>query len=166
MELGLTIPLQRQLRTKPLPHATTPTSGDAWDLHCITLQGKSCLLAVHCATRYTFTLYHVSPFQWQQLDTLFLEGLQATCHAMGLTPPGIDSPIAFTRTHGRREVAFLNRAWDSVVPLDYALDPSTQSQLLLDYAVNSQMCNCAGFPGKGLPYQRFLALYHPLPPTP
>ena len=53
----------------------------------------------------------------------------------------------FTRTHGRREVAFLNRAWEDVLALDVCLDLSAQGQPLLDHAVNLRPSRCAGFEG-------------------
>ena len=58
--------------------------------------------------------------------------------------------LKLTRTHGRREVAFLNRAWDDVMALDTCLDTSTQVQPLLDHAVNTRPSRCAGFDGLGL----------------
>lgn len=44
-------------------------------------------------------------------------------------------PACLTRTHGRREVAFLNRAWEDVLALDLCLDTERQAQPLLDRAV-------------------------------
>ena len=54
-----------------------------------------------------------------------------------------------TRTHGRRAVAFLNRAWDDVLALDYTVDTAAQRQPLLEQAVNGIPCRCAGFEGRG-----------------
>ena len=53
-----------------------------------------------------------------------------------------------TRTHGRREVAFLNRAWDDVLALDLTVDSATVRQPLLEQAVNGIPCRCAGFEGR------------------
>ena len=52
-----------------------------------------------------------------------------------------------TRTHGRREVAFLNRAWEDVLALDYCLDETSWEQPLLDRAVNEKPSRCVGFDG-------------------
>ena len=57
--------------------------------------------------------------------------------------------LSLTRTHGRREVAFLNRAWDDVLALDMAVDTATQVQPLLDAAVNARPSRCVGFDGLG-----------------
>ena len=52
--------------------------------------------------------------------------------------------IQMTRTHGRREVAFLNRAWEDVLSSDLLIDPDSQRQPLLNHAVNQRPCRCAG----------------------
>ena len=49
--------------------------------------------------------------------------------------------------HGRREVAFLNRAWEDVLALDYCLDETSWEQPLLDRAVNEKPSRCVGFDG-------------------
>ena len=59
-----------------------------------------------------------------------------------------------TRTHGRREVAFLNRAWEDVLKMDLCLDTDSQAQHLLDHAVNTCPSRCAGVDGLGLGLER------------
>lgn len=44
IELGLTIPLQRHLGIKALPYAEVPDRRFCWDLHVISLRGRSSLL--------------------------------------------------------------------------------------------------------------------------
>ena len=52
--------------------------------------------------------------------------------AAGLSPSRVEGylekagPACLTRTHGRREVAFLNRAWEDVLALDLCLDPAVK----------------------------------------
>ena len=65
--------------------------------------------------------------------------------------------IALTRTHGRREVAFLNRAWEDVLSLDLCLDTGSQAQPLLDHAVNTRPSRCVGFEGLGIGLDRIAA---------
>lgn len=43
-ELGLTIPLQRHLGIKALPYGEVPDRHFCWDLHVISLRGRSSLL--------------------------------------------------------------------------------------------------------------------------
>ena len=72
-------------------------------------------------------------------------GLEAETVDAYLTAAG--EPV-LTRTHGRRPVAFLNRAWEDVLALDMCLDLSAQAQPLLDHAVNLRPSRCAGFEGQ------------------
>lgn len=164
MELGLTFPLQRQLRIKTPDFGTQPDRRFCWDLHGIQLQGHSCLLAVHCHSRYTFVLCGVTPPQWADLPALFCTGLRESLDAAGFPPDLTErwfsraGEVQITRTHGRREVAFLNRAWEDVLALDLCLDPAGCSQPLLDHAVNTRPCRCAGAEGRGTGLERMRTL--------
>ena len=155
MELGLTFPLQRFLKIKTPAYGIQPDRRFCWDLHCIDLRGRKCLLAVHCHSRYTFVRYDVSPFQWADIPELFREGLLDSLTAAGFSNEQAPDylrqagTIEITRTHGRREVAFLNRAWEDVLALDLCLDTSNQAQPLLDHAVNTRPSRCAGIEGLG-----------------
>ena len=159
MELGLTIPLQQRLRVKALPYGQEPNRRFCWDLHVISLRGYSSLLAVHCHSRYTFVLYDLSLLDWERLSDVFRRGLERSLSAAGFSVEAADllcggcQPL-FTKTHGRREVAFLNRAWDDVMTAELALDESTQSQPLLDQIVNAKPSRCVGFDGLGIASER------------
>ena len=153
MELGVTIPLQRYLRHGPLPYGTEPEHRFCWDLHVISLRGRKSLLAVHCPSRYVFVLFDLTPGEWADLPGTFRSGLCRSLAAAGI-PDGAAADYLrqagacrLTRTHGRRKVAFLNRAWDDVTALDYCLDESARNQPLLDRAVNARPSRCAGFDG-------------------
>lgn len=153
MELGLTFPLQRHLRMKPPPYGCTADRRYCWDLHVIDLLGRKSLLAVHCHSRYTFVRLDVPPLLWADLPGLFRTGLRDSLTAAGCTPRQVEAyltaagEISLTRTHGRREVAFLNRAWEDVLALDTCLDPAHAAQPMLDWAVNSRPSRCVGFEG-------------------
>ena len=142
MQLGLTIPLMKHLKINKLPYGEELHRRFCWDLHCIRLHNHSCLLAVHCETRYMFVLYGMSRAQWNRLPKVFLEGL-----INSLTNAGIENSliqrylqaageIELTKTHGRREVAFLNRAWDDVAALDYCIAREQQAQPLIEQSIN------------------------------
>lgn len=153
MELGLTFPLQRFLKQKPPLYGMESDRRYCWDLHAITLRGCKSLLAVHCHTRYTFVRFDVPPVEWRDLAELFRTGFVESLFAAGFPEQKIDRYICrggvptITRTHGRREVAFLNRAWEDVLALDLCLDMSSQAQPLLDHAVNARPSRCVGFEG-------------------
>ena len=160
MELGLTFPLQRFLKRKPPLYGVEPDRRFCWDLHVIDLRGQKSLLAVHCRSRYTFVRYGVTPFQWADLPGLFREGLLESLAAAGFAKEQVEAylgqagDLEITRTHGRREVAFLNRAWEDVLSLDLCLDSDRQVQPLLDRAVNTRPSRCAGFDGPGTGLER------------
>ena len=164
MELGLTFPLQRFLRRKPPDYGTETDRRFCWDLHVISLRGRRCLLAVHSHSRYTFVRYDVAPLQWADLPGLFRTGLTESLTAAGFGAERVSGylqlagPASLTRTHGRREVAFLNRAWEDVLELDLCLDTSRQAQPLLDHAVNTRPSRCAGFEGLGTGLERMAAV--------
>ena len=163
MELGLTFPLQRFLKMKPPAYGREPDRRFCWDLHVIQLRGRRCLLAVHCHSHYTFVRYDVSPLQWADLPGLFHQGLLESFAAAGFARSQTEDYLRraggaeLTRTHGRREVAFLNRAWEDVLSLDLCLDTASQAQPLLDHAVNTRQGRCAGFAGLGTGLERITA---------
>ena len=149
MQLGLTWPLQRLLH-RSVPYGAPLDRGFCWDAHCITLRGRSSLLLVHCESRYTCVRFDLSGQDWSRLEEIIPEEIR-----LGLLEAGLDEarteqylsdagPVQMTRTHGRREVAFLNRAWEDVLSADLLVDDSSQRQPLLNHAVNSRICRCAG----------------------
>lgn len=159
IELGLTIPLQRHLHLKALPYPQEQNRRFCWDIHVIPLRGRPSLLAVHCHTRYTFVLYDLNHLEWERLPDVFLDGLWLSLSAAGFPAEvmkelcGSELPL-FTRTHGRREVAFLNRAWEDVMAAELALDESSQSQPLLEQIINAKPSRCAGAEGLGMAAER------------
>ena len=163
MELGLTFPLQRFLKSKAPAYGAQPDRRFCWDLHVIDLCGRRSLLAVHCHSRYTFVRYDVSPLQWADLPGLFREGLLESLTVAGFSQTRAkeylqrSGDFEITRTHGRREVAFLNRAWEDVLALDLCLDADRQAQPLLDHAVNTRPSRCMGFEGLGSALSRMAA---------
>lgn len=153
MELGLTFPLQRFLHQKPPPYGSEIDRRFCWDLHVIELRGHNCLLAVHCHSRYTFVRFDVPELLWADLPGLFHTGLSDSLITAGFSPAQISEylqnagEVRLTRTHGRREVAFLNRAWEDVLVLDTCLDTTSAAQPMLDWAVNARASRCVGFEG-------------------
>ena len=120
------------------------------------MYGRQSLLAVHCTTRYTFVIYDLNFSQWDNLADTFMDGLQASLLDLGISQQQIDryfteaGQVQYTKTHGRREVAFLNRAWNDVMDSDSAINPDEQYQPLLDSMVNTTTSRCAGYSGPGL----------------
>ncbi len=167
MELGLTFPLQRFLHQKPPPYGSEADRRFCWDLHVIQLRGRDCLLSVHCHSRYTFVRFDVPGLLRADLPVLFRTGLTDSLSAAGFSPAQIDAylqaagKVRLTRTHGRREVAFLNRAWEDVLALDTCLDTAGAAQPMLDWAVNARPSRCAGFEGLAPASERIAAALKP-----
>lgn len=161
MQLGLTIPLMKHLKISKLSNGEELHRRFCWDLHCIRLHNHSSLLVVHCETRYMFALYGMTRAQWNRLPEVFTEGLITSLTNTGMERYLIESylqaagKIELTKTHGRREVAFLNRAWDDVAALDYCIDREQQAQPLIEQSINNMICNCVGYEGYGEPLVRF-----------
>ena len=148
MQLGLTWPLQRKLRM-PVPYGTPIPKDYCWDAHCITLRGSDSLLLVHCLTRYTCVRFGMTVYDWVHLDEVVLEEIEAgllEAVAQYIRDAG---PAQFTRTHGRREVAYLNRAWEDALRADLLLNLERSRQPALNYIVNSCGCHCAAYEEKG-----------------
>lgn len=152
MQLGLTWPLQRLLKVS-VSYGEPIHRGLCWDAHCITLHGRSSLLLVHCESRYTFVCYDLSPSDWSRLEEIVQVEIQLGLLDAGISELQVDAylkevgEIRLTRTHGRREVAFLNRAWEDVLSADLLVDQSSFRQSLLNSAVNNRLCRCAGADG-------------------
>lgn len=116
MQLGLTIPLQRYLHIRSLPYGDPLDRLYCWDLHRITLHGRGSLLAVHCASRYTFVVFDMTCADWEDLQAVAQSGIYRSLAAAGIAKGAVSAYVnkagapMLTKTHGRREVAFLNRA--------------------------------------------------------
>lgn len=153
MQLGLTIPLQRYLHIKSLPYGEPLDKLYCWDLHRIILHGRGSLLAVHCASRYTFVVFDMTAADWADLSAVAQSGIRRSLSEVGIDETTVSDYMAraeapiFTKTHGRREVAFLNRAWDDVMAHDLTIDQGRQEQPLLEQTVNALPCRCAGEDG-------------------
>lgn len=149
MQLGLTWPLQRLLRTS-VPYGAPVSKLFCWDAHCISLHGQSSLLLVHCPSRYACVRFGLSPYDWNRLEEIVWEEIRYGLLEGGISEKVVESYLSHahtlecTRTHGRREVAFLNRAWEDVLTADLLVDQGNQRQPLLNHAVNSRLCRCAG----------------------
>ncbi len=149
VQLGLTWPLQRLLRT-PTAYGESGEKGYCWDAHCITLHGRSSLLLVHCHSRFTLVRYDLSPSDWKRFEEIASQEVQLGLLDAGIREEAVTQYISaageweLTRTHGRREVAFLNRAWEDVLSADLLVDQASHRQPILNQAVNSRLCRCAG----------------------
>lgn len=77
MEFGCTIPLQKQQKIPAPPYGGGEAPIFCWDLHCISLLGRSSLLLVNCRNRYSVILYGLTGTHWARLQETALLGLRS-----------------------------------------------------------------------------------------
>lgn len=104
-------------------------------------------------------LYDLNRLEWERLPDIFLDGLRLSLSAAGFPAEAAEKLCSselplFTRTNGRREVAFLNRTWEDVMAMELALDEDSQSQTLLDQLVNAKPSRCVGAESLGVAAER------------
>jgi len=93
----------------------------------------------------------MSGLDWMELPAAVRVEIRLGLLEAGLTEEQAGAYLAaagetvYTRTHGRREVAFLNLAWEDVLAADWLADLSQSHQTLLCGAVNSRPCRCASY---------------------
>ena len=165
MQLGLTWPLQRLLKMS-VPYGDPIHRGLCWDAHCITLHGRSSLLLVHCESRYTCVRYDLSSLDWKRLEKIVQEEIRSGLMDAGIPEEQVAAylqeagEIQLTRTHGRREVAFLNRACEDVLSADLLVDQSSFRQPMLNHTVNDRLCRCAGADGVDTAHAHLMRYFH------
>lgn len=163
MQFGHTIPLQRRLGIRGLPPPGAQDPAFCWDLHRVPLAGREGLLGVNASSRLAFFCWGLGPQQWGDLPAFALGQVRRLLPAVGISPAAAERYLALagppvcTRTHGRRPVAFLNRAVDALFATGAQPDPAALPQPLLEEALNSGCCRAAGFPGQGRPRDFFRA---------
>lgn len=168
MQLGYTIPLQRHLKMKSPPYGSTCDLRFCWELHMLKLSGKASLIAVHGSSRYTLLLYHLRPADWKRLPELFGTELRRCLADEGFSQGGIDEyftqagEMEVTKTHGRRPVAFLNRAVDDLYGIPVSLDGASQQQPQVIHFLNEVICHAEGYEeygtGREFLYRDFASL--------
>lgn len=162
MELGITIPLQRFLSHNKPSYGIQTDLKLCWDLHVVKPKGNPSLFAVHCSSRFAFIMYNPSPAEWNNLTGLFCLGLNEAFKNLGLSKKDTDiylkaagNPV-ITKTHGRRPIAFLNKAVDNFYALPADLDGGTMFQHHICDYINGSACRAAGRQITGTPRRFFM----------
>ena len=152
MEFGCTFPLQRAVKLKGLPYGQETDRFFCWDLHCLDIRGRRSLVGTNCKNRFAFVLFDLNHWDWQALGTAAVRGICESL-AAGVSREGaqwyskqLQTP-ALTRTHGRREVAFLNRMVEELLRNDGLLDLENELQPLMESVLNGCPCRAAGEEG-------------------
>ncbi|WP_352427776.1 DUF6933 domain-containing protein [Enterocloster asparagiformis] len=157
MQLGITIPLQKFLKWKPSVYGEPENLFFCWDLHVIRFHGENTLMAVNASNAFTVILWKMEWADWENLGQRTLEAIR-----MGLLNAGYGEETgeayfraagsaSFTKTHGRRPVAALNRMTDFLRQAPMKLEVDRQFQSAHSRFVNGNLLKTAGFDLPGRP---------------
>jgi len=162
MQLGITIPLQKFMRIPAPPYGEQADLLYCWELHRLEALEGDTFIAVNASNRYTLVFMGMQAADWRRLEELLVDAIAQSFSYEGYTSQQVDAyllasgqPHQFTKTHGRKSVAGLNRAVDVFEGYSYIMDDSQLYQLHLSMLLNNDSCHAAGFPGEDVahPYE-------------
>ncbi len=162
MQLGITIPMERFFKMKKPPYGDKLNDLFCWDLHVVLLQGRPSVISVNCATRFSFVLAGTGAEEKDSLMEQILQEMENSFHEMGLSAVHWKrykeraGAGEFTKTHGRSQVAYLNKAVDLMMWNDIAVDSASARQPVLNDILNKTPTRCAGDPEMEPPVDRLL----------
>lgn len=157
MELGITIPLQKFLKWQAPPYGAAQDLFFCWDLHVIRFHGADTLMAVNASNAFTVILWDMKPEDWNMLGERTEEAIRQGLLCAGYSREAAAAyfkaagPAGFTKTHGRRPVAALNRMTDFLRFAPVKLDETEQFQKAHCRFINSNVLKTAGFDRPGTP---------------
>ena len=149
MEIGITIPLQKFLRWEQPPYGEDPRMFFCWDIHRADVNGRKLLIVVNASNRLA-GIRRMNGIDWKKLDVIVPQVINQALEAAGVPEPlrhayfDAAGASVFTKTHGRKPVASLNRVVDDIwfcVPGN--LDPNAMFQAKLSLIANTTFCHCA-----------------------
>lgn len=150
MQLGITIPLERFLKMKKPPYGDALDDLYCWEIHVILLQGRPALIGVNCATRFAFALAGVCPEDRKALDRMVMREIEESLRQAEIPEDRIRTYLQkagapeITKTHGRSQVAYLNKAVDLLLWNDIAADFKSCRQPVLNDILNKTPAKCTG----------------------
>lgn len=162
MQLGITIPLERFLKMKKPPYGENPDNLFCWELHVILLLGQPCLVGVNCGTRFSFIRAGIKQEERDALCGMALQEIERSFRDAGISGgytrrylKKAEAP-QITKTHGRSQVAYLNRAVELVMRNDVAFDSQNPYQPVLNDILNRTPTKCTGCQEPEPPADRLL----------
>ena len=160
MQFGMTIPAQKFFHMDKPPYGEKIDHLFCWELHVISIQGRNCLIGVHCGTRFSFVLADIRRQDSDRLLWMAVAEVKASLLEAGFSGQKVKAYLEtaglpkLTKTHGRSQVAYLNQAVDLTMRCQMALDPETARQPLLGELLNASPTKCTGDPHKEKPEER------------
>lgn len=162
MQLGITIPLERFLKRKKPPYGDALDDLFCWELHVILLQGRPALVGVNCGTRFSFVLAGIGPEDKENLAQIAVNEIEASFWRAGIPEEYISVYMQkagepeITKTHGRSQVAYLNKAIELLLWNDIAADSKSAHQPVLEDILNRTPTKCTGEAKPEPPQDRLL----------
>lgn len=164
MQIGITIPLQKQLKLQKPPYGEPEDLFYCWEVHVIRYQGKNTLVAVNANNRFFVMLSGMKNSDWSVMEQKVEEAIEAGLLAEGYTKEQIDryfnlaGEAEITKTHGRKPVAGLNRAIDYLTSIPEDIDHEKGYQSFHCKEINARdLCSPAGFREYGYASEFFKA---------
>jgi hypothetical protein len=158
LQLGVTIPFQKFLKMKKPSYGEPTDLFFCWEIHRVTGLSRSTFIAVNASNRYALVFAGMKAASWKHIEELVVDGIWQALAGDGYSPRQIETYLAaagepeFTKTHGRKPVAGLNRAVDFLWFVD---DPINERQLFqphISHILNKDLCHAAGFEGSDYGY--------------
>lgn len=162
MQLGITIPLERFLKMKKPPYGDALDDLFCWELHVILLQGRPALVGVNCGTRFAFALAGICRKDRENLTRIAEKEIEESLRQAGISEGHIRAymsragDLEITKTHGRSQVAYLNKAVDLLLWNDIAVDSKSCRQPVLNDILNRTPTKCTGCKDPEAPVERLL----------
>ena len=162
MQFGITIPMERFFKITKPPYGNEIDNLFCWELHVILLQGRPSLIGVNCGSRFAFILGDIRPQNREDLPEIVLEEIRNSLLEAGISNRHIHTyfkragSIQVTKTHGRSQVAYLNKAVELVMWNDIAVDSCTSRQPVLNDILNRTPTKCTGDKEMERPVDRML----------
>ena len=128
----------------------------------ILLQGRPSLIGVNCGTRFAFVLADLSREDREQLPRIAMEEIESSLREAGISEDRIRAYLRqakapnITKTHGRSQVAYLNKAVDLLMWNDIACNGRGKRQPVLNDILNRTPTKCTGQSESEPPVERLL----------
>ena len=163
MELGYTLPLQKQLKVELPPSKPPIDPFFCWAVHTLTVQGRKTVLAMNRDTRYSILLYGMRAADWAHLPGLLQNEIRAAILREGLSEYeavryfALSGPPKRSTAQGSNLVAGLNWTMQTLLQQVSLLDERRFSQPQVTYVMNDEVYYASEFSKSGTPREFFLA---------
>lgn len=162
MELGYTLPLQKQLKEELPPSKPPIDPFFCWVVHMLTIQRRKAVLAMNYHSRYCILLYGVKAADWARLPGLVQNEIRAAILREGLSEYEaaryfvLSGPPKLSAAQGSDLVTGLNWTMQTLLLQAPLLDKSRFSQPQVTHIINDEFYYATEFSKSGTPREFFL----------